>query len=216
MTDKPTILLWIDIETTDATPDAQRLELYACWTWQDNSRILAEYEELSPAKPRMKMAPEVEAMHRDSGLLEALDANWAPPTDADEWTRATLMLLWLENRRIAREFGAQVTIAGSGIAHFDVPWLRGWESGARLVADCNYWLLDVGILRRALSAAGLELQPDPTPKKHRAKADAIAHGREFFNITRHMQALQITVDQHTTHCMTPKRDDGENTGEDPQ
>ena len=207
MTDKPTILLWIDIETTEATPDAQLLELYACWTDDgENLIMLGEYRALSPAKPRMKMPPEVEAMHRKSGLLEDLEANWAPPTDADEWTKATLMHLWLENRRIAREQNAQITLAGSGIAHFDVPWLRAHDYGDRLVADCTYWLLDVGILRRTLAIAGLR-RSDDTPKAHRAKADVYSHAREFSRIRAELNELKL------------KKwpiDAAQNTGEDPK
>ena len=192
MSEKPTILLWIDIETTDASPDAQLLELYACWTETGSDLImLGEYHALSPAKPRMKMAPEVEAMHRESGLLADLDANWAPPVDADEWTRASLMHLWLKNREIARHQNAKITIAGSGIAHFDVPWLKGLEFGSRLVSDCTYWLLDVGILRRSLSYAGITVPDDfAEPKAHRATADVYAHAREFVRIRQHLSGLQ--------------------------
>ena len=179
MSEKPTILLWIDIETTDASPDAQLLELYACWTFDFPFTIISEFEVLSPAKPRMKMAPEVEAMHRESGLLEDLNANWAPPTDTDEWTSATLMHLWLENRRIRREHDAQVTIAGSGVAHFDVPWLNAHAYGDRLVSDCTYWLLDVGIARRTLEAAGITVPETYEPKAHRAKADVKRHAQEL-------------------------------------
>ena len=205
-TERPTILLWIDIETTDATPDAQLLELYACWTEDGpNLIMLGEYHALSPAKPRMRMAPEVEAIHRESGLLEDLEANWAPPTDSDEWTDATLMHLWLENRRIAREQNANVTLAGSGIAHFDVPWLRAHKYGDRLVADCTYWLLDVGILRRTLAAAGITIPEETEPKAHRAKADVYSHAREFYRIRTELNELKNWA-----------IDAAQNTGEDPQ
>lgn len=191
MTEKPTILLWIDIETTDSFPDAQLLELYACWTWSLDYPFtpMSEFEVLSPAKPRMKMPPEVEAMHRESGLLADLDANWAPPTDADEWTSATLMHLWLKNRRIMREHNAQVTLAGSGIAHFDVPWLKAHAYGDRLVSDCTYWLLDVGILRRTLRATGVTSPARDKTKAHRAKADVFDHVHEFIAIQEYLSEL---------------------------
>lgn len=183
MTDQTQILLWIDLETTDATTDAQLLELYAAWTYEDSPlSIVNAYNALSAASITAPMPPEVEEMHTTSGLLADIKDNWVPLIGPEEWTRNVLMHLFLENRRIIREHNAQVTLAGSGIAHFDVPWLRAHSYGDRLVSDCTYWLLDVGILRRTLRTTGILLPARDKPKAHRAKADVFDHVHEFVAI----------------------------------
>ena len=221
MSEKPTILLWIDIETTDASPDAQLLELYAAWEDPENAQsgFVDELYALSLAPPTRKMPPEVTEMHTNSGLLEELKANSLGLLPED-WTDAVLMNLWGKNRRIMRENGAQVTIAGSGVSHFDIPWLRAHKYGDRLVADCTYWHLDVGTLRRTLEAGGLSFRgPDPTPKAHRATQDVMAHRAEYWRSIWALQELRDQAVAYRLHAETtrPKDEPAENTYEgDPQ
>lgn len=197
-----THFLWIDLETTDGNPQAALLEYaYALTTKSGNLIAATSSVVVPPTTPAPDMPDIVRDMHTESGLLEILP-DLAPIHDET----AALTALLNEIRSLKTETNATLVLAGSGIAHFDVPWLRARNTGQRILNECEYYLHDIGILRRALRAADLDPPRSPsssgTAKAHRALADTLAHIEEWRTIREYLSTLAPPPQRFAccTHC----------------
>jgi oligoribonuclease len=146
-----------------------------------------EFTSLVHATPRTLTAiasqPIVHQMMSTNGLLERLITGS---------TAGSLpSLAEVEDRIIdlINEFGTpgvKVTLAGSGVATFDMRFIRA--SMPRLLACLNYWAADVGVLRREwLTATGDDLVTVNKDKPHTGIDDARIHVDEA-RAFRHMFA----------------------------
>jgi oligoribonuclease len=118
----------------------------------------------------------VEQMHHTSGLLDRM---------RDFARRADHTIAVIDHdidfdlaHELFDDSRGQVRIAGSGVAHFDLPWVRRWMPN---VATWLHWRpLDVGQLEEWRIAAGLPTFDDANPeqaarKTHRAADDIRYH-----------------------------------------
>jgi len=176
MTDLKNIA-WIDLETTSADEhDGSILEVGIIIT-DPHLRELTRVSTLVAPKPEhlAAMAPIVEQMHTDSGLLADLE-NAAPherihPIHVDSMTRNLLDTYAVRG---------QIILAGSGVGHFDSRWIR--RHLPRSAQPLTYWALDVGVVRRFLATIDPDLVLEQYPdggKPHRALADAELHLAEW-------------------------------------
>lgn len=179
--------LWIDLETTGLGVHSELLEVFALWRDAHTHVQLGEFYAIAPTVPA-GIKPEVVDMHTDNGLLAEISAIAGLDTGATqyktqhgEWQNATMLNLWLTNRRIMHQHGIHTaTLCGSGIAHFDRPWLEKQAYGYRLVQDCTYYMKDVGVLRRVMETIpGYRPPVRATPKAHRARLDVMEHMGEY-------------------------------------
>lgn len=199
-------LLWLDIETNggDERSDGRILQIgvYATQSTPDLAPLWEyeslcslpiedmEYEEklrpeltgidalvLAGKRCLERMPPVVIKMHNENGL-------------ADEWTRMmskpdsynNCHLRKVQNDIMDRIDGRKVALAGSGVSHFDVRFLRVFFPKLVDPSTSTYYQYDVGNVRRFLSLAGRgDLIPkagDATTKLHRGLADAKQHAEE--------------------------------------
>jgi oligoribonuclease len=154
-------VLWTDLETTGLEPrEGIILEIALIVTEPDLTEI-ARFQSVfrSPSWVRwFPMVPEVEAMHRASGLLDECERFEEGP--AATWLRVADFL--------AEHAGAlPPMIAGSSI-HFDRAWLK--EHAPWIVRGCHYRMLDVSGVRELLRATGRDA-PERADKPHRAMPD---------------------------------------------
>ena len=161
-------LLWLDLETTGLDPAQNRiLEVGAILTNSDLREIASYHEILYCPRERIDAlitSDYVHEMHVDNGLLAACTAATATLPDV---TAGLLELLgYVPQAR-------PVTLAGSGVSHFDLLWLREWMP--RVAEALTYYTVDIGVVRRYLrNVVGLP-EPDREPIPHRALADARLH-----------------------------------------
>lgn len=178
------MLLWLDLETTGLEPDTEQvLEVGAILTKEDleevaRFHVVVRYE-------GGDLHPRVRAMHEANGLLTACSYS----TFTEEQV-GTLLHDWIV---YLVEGGEKVTLAGSGVAHFDRKWIDyKWPQVARLL---NYYVIDVGIMRRANLLAGIPMPVVPessTHKSHRAMGDVRAHLTEM-RLAREMHHNKTTA-----------------------
>lgn len=169
-------ILWLDLETTDL--DVQRcqvLEVGCVLTrgFADGLEVVSEWS--SVVWPMFgetaleEMPPEVQAMHRASGLWEAClaDETRTPEQVADEW------LLWLLDQRAVdyTTTAGQLLVGGSGVDRFDIPIV---ERVFPVIAREFHWRrMDVSAMKLLLNETGHgDLIPKQTGQQHRALADA--------------------------------------------
>jgi oligoribonuclease (3'-5' exoribonuclease) len=145
------------------------------------TQMPAEFDDVTE-----QMAPIVAQMHQDNGLIAALThthvATWYGKNVPDGWdshlvpSEADVDDLLLSVIRWHVPDQDTVTLCGSGIGHFDVPFME--DNGWQLPGRCTWWHHDVGVVRRWLHQRGWSVSspgsagPD---KAHRALDDVIAH-----------------------------------------
>lgn len=204
MSDYTGPVLFADLETTGTDPHALRASiLEAGFVLTDGTpelNVIAEANlVIRPLGDRhdhetlwAEMPPVVRDMHTANGLwTEATDP------DADAWnaTDADLAIArWLES--YIGDF--QVALAGSGVGHFDLQWIR--RHLPRVASDLTYWVFDVGVIRRSLALAGrrdlVDLATDVEAKTHRALADAhlhVAEARRYLTLFRSIPMASIPL-----------------------
>jgi oligoribonuclease len=181
----PEHVLWLDLEatTTDAHSDiAAVLEIGAIitdYTPELNevarASLVVRPPGLQSDHDRMwaQMDPFVRDMHTANGL-------WAEATTGDDaWQLAEAdpaFANWISET----VGGVTVPMAGSGVAHFDHPYVRVHlpATATRL----TYWMLDIGQIRRMLDLANrrdlVHLEQDVDAKPHRGLADVELHVAE--------------------------------------
>lgn len=170
MTDIDSQLLWVDLESTGLSTLDGRDEIIeiACILTTQHLNVIGEFT--SPVKPskeafiRLANNPYVWEMHTKNGLLNELD-------DArDIKSVEAQIFLWLATLGAAD----RLTLAGSGVGPFDLPTLR--LQMPALAGGLNYWVIDVGVLRRAHALwVGTEVSAANDSKTHRALDDVRCH-----------------------------------------
>lgn len=182
MTDPDTLYIWVDIETTglDHRED-HLLEIGAVATGPDllQRGVFSRVACLPHAWVReggpdtWPLDDTVRAMHTANGLLDDCAAAVFGP-DEDDLVDA--FLFWCTDA--ASMAGAdRLTIAGSGVAGFDVAWLRA-RADPYGPWPFHYRTLDLSPVRQVLAMAGITTHLDASSgpgKRHRALDDAQAH-----------------------------------------
>lgn len=180
----PTRLLWLDLETTQSDPYhpyAAILEIGAIITdWSPQLKEIARASLL--IRPdgnaqdhelmRQAMPPVVKEMHQANGLwLEAT-------TSSEAWGLAQADAAF--GNWIHTHTEGPVPIAGSGVGHLDVPFVKGFLPN--VASKLTYWPLDTGNIRRGLDLAGrsdlVDLVADVDAKPHRGLGDVELHVAE--------------------------------------
>lgn len=167
MSDAPTHLLWLDIETTGLEPFVDViLEVAAVVTTADLSEIVDTFHAVVRHPQLPSMAPVVEEMHSTSGLFDDLPQGRKEQDAVEEFAAF-----------VADHPGAY--LAGSGV-HFDRRFVTlAW--GADVLEPLHYRHVDVSTLRTFCKVYA----PDkvyPAKKAHRAQddvADAIDELRHY-------------------------------------
>jgi oligoribonuclease (3'-5' exoribonuclease) len=162
----PRAILWCDLETTGADPATAAILEAAFIYAPDGITPTAEYHAIYALPPRPALEPDAKTMHLRSGLYQAA-ANADLPADHPEAEQA--LLAWAS----ATITEAPIILGGSGVASFDRPIIaRVWPAFTRHFL--HYRTMDVSGLRRFFRATLGHNAPTrpPTPKPHRALADA--------------------------------------------
>lgn len=181
MTTLPTYYLWTDFETTGLDPDLDYL-LEAAWVLTDAdlravttpTTHLVLPEHVAHRTPdgltgwveqvRARSHPTVRDMHDESGLwrdLKDADGHYTPAAvdiEVDMWIRDTL--------DDCGHPGAEVALAGSGVGHFDLPYIKA--NLPRIESALTYWVLDMGVARRYLRDVVRLPLPDLVTTQHGA------------------------------------------------
>jgi oligoribonuclease len=186
---------WIDLETTGSEPGQdQVLEVGIVLTrasfdpYQVRSWV-AHYD-IEDAQHASKV---VFDMHTANGLWEAADeSGWTIEeidSQIDAWLRTTT----------ASYPHRKVILCGSGVSHFDRRFIR--RHLPQLDAWLTYYAIDVGVIRRFLRLAGIDVRDVGERKKHRAIDDALQHAAE----ARHyMGLIRIGWDAFKRRLEAPK------------
>lgn len=179
------IILWLDLETNGASDEAVILEVGCVLTDSTPQlNVLTEFstvvawpfreDDVFDLLPYPEMeSPKVLAMHTKNNLLLELRHDTVAP-DIKEAEK--MLIRWLRDTGYSN--GEHIPLAGSGVGHFDRKFIhRDWP---RFDSMLSYWVYDVGVIRRSLRLAGIELpQGDQSNKTHRALDDARQHAEEM-------------------------------------
>lgn len=185
----PKHLLWLDLETTgtseyvhkivevgvaitDATPDLTLVQ----------SAQFVIYNDLDVLE---HMESVVVDMHAKSGLLaDIVKGNGDKITDVDaelhEWVKPYL------------NEGGIIHLAGSGVGHFDMRFLK--RHMPRLFAQLEFAPYDLGSLRRFLRLVGIEAEERSL--SHRALGDVFDHiseARELLAAAREKEGFVLSA-----------------------
>ncbi len=170
MTDTINQLLWVDLETTGLSTLDGRDEIIeiACILTTTELDVMGEFT--SPVKPskealvRLANNDYVWNMHTKNGLIKDLD-------DAPSISSVEVDIFgWLGILGAADK----LTLAGSGVGPFDLPALR--LQMPALAGGLDYWVIDVGVLRRAHALwVGTTVSEANDSKTHRALDDVRCH-----------------------------------------
>ena len=171
----PAHYLWLDLETTGLDMrTASLLEIGAVLCDSTMSTVSTFACLAAPPEGWTEYADYAAIrMHQESGLVEEAQALGVHPVRA--WCR---LLDWLD---MHTGIDSKVALAGSGVSHFDLPFIKTQGPG-ELVARFHYWTLDVGVMRRTLEQWGVPFDPGASAgqtKAHRALADAKEHLDEY-------------------------------------
>jgi oligoribonuclease (3'-5' exoribonuclease) len=168
------LLLWLDLESTGLETSAgdEIIEIGCILTHAD-LRVLGEFEAVvkpsDSAMARLAANQFVVDMHTANGLLNDIN-------DGLSLTRVELdLLIWLY--RLGVRTDQKLTLAGSGVSHFDLPTIR--EHMPRLAKILNYYVIDIGTIRRAHDMwVGTPVSVANDAKTHRAIDDVRCHLEE--------------------------------------
>jgi oligoribonuclease len=177
-------LLWIDLETTglETLGGGDEIIEIGCILTTEDLRVLGEFEAVvkpsDSAMARLAANQFVVDMHTANGLLDAISRGLSI-------AQAELSVLrWLRSLGVSVKMfdsdpGAlqKLTLAGSGVGHFDLPTIR--EHMPKLAERLNYYVIDVGTIRRAHDMwVGTPVSAANDAKTHRAIDDVRCHLEE--------------------------------------
>lgn len=121
----------------------------------------------------------VREMHEKSGLFDAMIRSGNTAANLREHALLAVSQMF---KATQTEKGSTY-LAGSGVGHFDKPWLS--VHMPELVSWFKYRVLDVSVIRECLTlvhgkgAPGIVYSGGPTERVHRALEDARDHAREL-------------------------------------
>lgn len=169
-------LLWTDLECTGSDEaEDEIIEIGCVLTTYDLDALDTYTAVVKPgakALGRMFQNEIVREMHEKNGLLDdVLRAG-----EGSRQHRVTRDLLnWLDEWEIK---DGDLVIAGSGVGHFDMRFLRKYMP--QLVpGKAKYWVIDIGVIRRAHDMwVGTDVSAANDRKTHRALDDAECHLEE--------------------------------------
>jgi oligoribonuclease len=183
-------LLWVDLETTgsDETRGDEILEIACIVTDKDLNEVKGEWQSLvRPSLIGQKRLVEndfVRKMHMENGLLAELTGE-TPDISGVDYRLAE----WLDKNFHRSLPIKKFTLAGSGVAHFDSRFIRGYMP--RLSAQLNYFTIDVGVIRRSWREwVGTEVSNANEGKTHRAMDDIRCHLEEARAFQKYWQDLE--------------------------
>jgi oligoribonuclease len=165
-------LLWTDLECTGSDEEDDEIIEIGCvltdFTLDELDSWTSVVKPSAAALGRMMQNDVVREMHEKNGLLDDVLRQKNPRIH--EVTRQ--LLTWLDNWGIAN---GDLVIAGSGVGHFDMRFLRKYMP--QLVpGKCKYWCIDIGVVRRAWDMwVGTDVSAANDRKTHRALDDAYCH-----------------------------------------
>ena len=185
-------LLWIDIETTGSDRSKDFLLEVGCFITDTDLNVWEGSERNWVIKPfgddwlkRLIDEPDVLEMHSANGLIKQVaESSMTAKMFNDEMT-AYIEQMFAEGGK------KRFAFAGSGIAHFDRPFLETWiqRHGVEFPwinkKHFVYYSIDVGATRRILrDICGVDVNEltkslsDSEKKTHRAIDDALMHFEE--------------------------------------
>ena len=169
------VFVWMDLETTGLTDDAEIIEVAMVVTDSNLTEGMSWQEVRPPSEQGRRQIlddPYVLGMHQASGLWEHL-------TLLDGTTGRDLGMIDHTLSQIVEgsrgQFGpdCEFYLAGSGAASFDRRFIR--RDFPRLNALLHYSALDMGIVSRAVKFLWGDALPKPVnPNPHRAMTDVRA------------------------------------------
>lgn len=179
-------LLWLDLETDGNTPEMGGiiLEIGVVATSADSALTSSfsfnslVYNPCQISTVWELMPKVVQKMHLTNGLWDDwICMNNVVNAGDLHYSRVEQRLIALMEDTHPNEKWA---IAGSGVSHFDMRFLRVFMPN--LVAKCAYYQYDVGSVRRFLKLANrddlLPRAADASLKTHRGLDDAMQHAAE--------------------------------------
>lgn len=177
MTSEPCTLLWLDLETTGldlrndhpleaaifvTNPDGTNPRDYMQWCITPND---LNWE--------ICMIPFVREMHTTNGLLNDISEN----SVMEQMFYEQLLLYIRAQIMDHRMVGNKLTVAGSGVGPFDLPFIK--ERCPTLDQYLNYFVMDVEVIGRFYKQCLKIDFPDRPKVGHRAADDIQDHYQEF-------------------------------------
>jgi len=175
--DTPEYALWFDIETSGLRHGDVIMEVAAVLT-----RMASGFEELGsfcavvvrPRLPRSSMSAFALEEHTRNGLLDDIERGYGVPLEAAEKGVLALVDRWTDG---------QVAMAGSGVGHFDHPFIK--DRMPVLHARLTYYDLDIGPVRRLARVSGVDMpEKDHTHRATECVREALSQGRALAGILR--------------------------------
>lgn len=188
-------LLWLDLETTGGNEQADPvLEVGLVVTaaeWPFEAVLMSTDNGLGRSwvvrqMPgwRQRMEDVVREMHDANGLAAEVDEAEKTIFEVDVEAHAFVQA------RCGEE--SKVTMAGSGVGHFDYRFVR--RQLPTLASRLDYGVMDVGVIRRFLRMIDrADLVRPEEEKAHRALPDALDHLEEFRRYARLIREARHAV-----------------------
>ncbi len=164
-------LLWVDLETTGIVHIEDRILEVGCiltapdLTPLDNGEFQAVVDARTDTEiaTRLNATEKVVEMHRESGLLDAIQE----PTGVSIQDIEKSLISWMSSHQVVQN---QVALAGSGVGHFDQLFISYWMPS--LFSMFHYRTLDIGSVRSFHNMwIGTEVSNANDGKTHRAMDD---------------------------------------------
>lgn len=165
------LYLWLDLETTGSSVEDNEIIEIGCVLTEPDLTELTWFTTVVNNGNALNLIkdPVVVKMHTDNGLISDL------PNGHTQEFAEKLLIDWLSLHGKPYEF----ILCGSGVGHFDRKFID------KYMPDFSKWLkyyvIDVGVIRRAMRLAGREdlTLKGANNKTHRALDDARLHLEEF-------------------------------------
>lgn len=190
------LVLFLDCEMTGNQPEDEIIEIGLSMVETEGLTEIASYTSIllpsDVAFMRLIRNSFVRKMHEDNGLLGEI---MVASGNQDHSSLASLRFLqpesvdvdmvdWLDE--IVAGDTTHVLYGGSGVAHFDRPYLD--KTFHHFVRRISYNPIDIGPSRRMYEMAGKDW-PSQDSKTHRALDDARFHADEFRYAMGHIREL---------------------------